>query len=74
MALAAALVRRGVRPMLGGSAVGAATFLLVDEATSLSMLTVHPVVSHVRGVVGHATVGVVIGLVLALAERDRRQP
>jgi hypothetical protein len=72
--LAAALVRRGVRPLLAGPAVGAAAFLLVDEGTSLPLLTSYPVVSHVRGVVGHGTVGVVIGLLLALAEGDRGRP
>ena len=72
--LAAGLVGRGVRPMLAGPAVGAAAFLLVDEGTSLPLLTSYPLVSHARGVVGHATVGVVIGLLLALTENDRRRP
>ena len=72
--LAAALVGRGVRPMLAGPAVGAAAFLLVDEGTSLPLLTSYPLVSHARGVVGHATVGVVIGLLLALTDEDGRRP
>jgi hypothetical protein len=71
---AAALVQRGVRPMLAGPAVGAAAFLLVDEGTSLPLLTSYPAVSHARGVIGHATVGTVIGLLLALTEEDRRRP
>ena len=71
---AAALVRRGVRPLVAGPAVGAAAFLLVDEGTSLPLLTSYPAVSHARGVVGHATVGAVIGLLLALTEEDRRRP
>jgi hypothetical protein len=71
---AAALVRRGVRPLVAGPAVGAAAFLLVDEGTSLSLVTSYPAVSHARGVVGHATVGAVIGLLLALTEEDRRRP
>lgn len=72
--LAAALVGRGVRPMLAGPAVGAAAFLLVDEGTFLPLLTSYPLESHARGVVGHATVGVVIGPLLALTEGDRRRP
>lgn len=72
--LAAALVGRGVRPMVVGPAVGAAAFLLVDEGTALPLLTSYPLVSHARGVVGHATVGAVIGLLLALTEGDRRRP
>ena len=72
--LAAALVGRGVRPMLAGPAVGTAAFLLVDEGTSLPLLTSYPAVSHLRGVVGHATVGVVIGLLLALTGGGRRRP
>lgn len=69
--IAAALVRRGVRPMLAGPAVGAAAFLLVDEGTSLPLATAYPLVSHARGVVGHATLGVVVGLLLALVDDDR---
>lgn len=72
--LAAALVGRGVRPMLAGPAIGTAAFLLVDEGTSLPLLTSYPAVSHARGLVGHATVGVVIGLLLALTEGGRRRP
>jgi hypothetical protein len=72
--LAAAFVERGMRPMVAGPAVGAAAFLLVDEGTSLPLLTSYPLVSHARGVVGHATVGVVIGLLLALTDEDGRWP
>jgi hypothetical protein len=64
--LAALLVRRGVDPVAAGLAVGAAAFVVVDEGTSLSMLTDYPLVSHLRGVVGHATVGLTIGLLLRL--------
>jgi hypothetical protein len=67
---AAALVRRGVHPLLAGPAVGAAAFLLVDEGTSLPSATAYPVVSHVRGVVRHATLGLVTGVLLALVEDD----
>ena len=72
--LAAALVGRGLPPMLAGPAVGAAAFLVVDEGTSLPLLTSYPLVSHARGVVGHATVGVVVGLLLVLTEGDRTRP
>ncbi|MGY1606250.1 hypothetical protein [Geodermatophilus sp. SYSU D00700] len=68
--IAAALVRRGVQPMVAGPLVGAGAFLLVDEGTSLSTMTAYPLVSHVRGVVGHATVGTVIGVLLRLTSRS----
>ncbi|MGY1731581.1 hypothetical protein ACI798_08665 [Geodermatophilus sp. SYSU D01045] len=68
--LAATLVRRGVPPLAAGPAVGAAAFLLVDEGTALPTMTAYPLVSHARGVVGHATVGLVIGLLLWLTGRS----
>lgn len=70
--LAAALVRRGLPPLVAGPAVGAAAFLLVDEGTALPTLTAYPLVSHARGVVGHATFGLAAGVLLALVDDDRR--
>ncbi|MGK5114115.1 MULTISPECIES: hypothetical protein [unclassified Geodermatophilus] len=64
--LAAALTRRGVHPLAAGLAVGAAAFLVVDEGTSLPTMTDYPLVTHARGVVGHSTVGLTIGLLLWL--------
>lgn len=61
---AAALTRRGMPPLVAGLTVGAAAFLVVDEGTSLPRLTAYPLVSHARGVVGHATLGLVLGLLL----------
>jgi hypothetical protein len=66
---AAALVNRGVRPMKAGLMTGAAAWAIVDEGTALPTFTDYPVESHLRGVVGHATVGAVIGLLLSLVER-----
>ncbi|GAB3201855.1 hypothetical protein GCM10027261_37340 [Geodermatophilus arenarius] len=68
--LAAALVRRGWPPLAAGPAVGAAAFVLVDEGTALPTMTAYPLVSHARGVVGHSTVGLVIGLLLWLTGRS----
>lgn len=65
---AAALVRRGMRPWLAGPAVGAAAWVVVDEGTSLPTFADYPVESHLRGVVGHGTFGVVAGLLLTLAD------
>ncbi len=67
----ALLVQRGRRPVPAGLAVGAIAFALVDEGTSLPLATSYPLVSHLRGVVGHATVGLTIGVLLALLEPER---
>ena len=66
---AAALVRRGVPPLKAGPVVGAAAWAIVDEGTALPTFTDYPVESHMRGVVGHATLGLAIGVLLSLVER-----
>jgi hypothetical protein len=68
--IAAGLVERGWRPVPAGLAVGAMAFLVVDEGTALPMATPYPLVSHLRGVVGHAAVGGTIGVLLALTAPD----
>ena len=67
--LAAALVRRGWSPWTAGLTVGAGAFLVVDEGTSLPQLTDYPLVSHLRGVVGHAAYGLAAGALLAALGR-----
>jgi hypothetical protein len=67
--LAAVLVRRGWSPWAAGPAVGLGAFLVVDEGTSLPQLTDYPPVSHLRGVVGHATWGLAAGALLAALGR-----
>ena len=73
--VAAALTRRGVSPMAAGVASGMGGFLLVDELANGLFFTpppqAYPVESHLRGVVGHLTLGVVTGVLLALARRLR---
>jgi hypothetical protein len=73
--VAAALTRRGVPPVRAGLASGAAGFLLVDELANSLFFTpppqAYPVESHLRGIVGHLTLGVVTGALLALARRLR---
>ena len=66
---AAALVRRGTAPMKAGLVVGAAAWALIDEGTALPTFTDYPVESHLRGVVGHGTFGLVAGALLSLVER-----
>ena len=72
---AAALTRRGVPPMAAGVASGMAGFLLMDELVNSLFFTpppqAYPVESHLRGIVGHLTLGVVIGALLAAARRLR---
>jgi hypothetical protein len=67
---AAGLVRRGVAPLKAGLTVGAAAWVVVDEGTALPTFTDYPVESHLRGVVGHGTFGLVSGLLLTLLDRD----
>ncbi len=66
--LAATLVRRGWRPVPAGLTVGALAFAVVDEGTALRLATSYALVSHLRGVVGHATVGLTIGVLLSLLD------
>jgi hypothetical protein len=40
--------------------------VLVDEGTALPLLRAYPLESHARGVVGHGTLGLAIGVLLAL--------
>ena len=73
--VAAALARNRVPPVTAGLATGAAGFLLVDELANSLFFTpppqAYPVESHLRGIVGHLTLGVVTGALLALARRLR---
>ena len=70
---AAALGRRGTGPLRAGLIAGTAAFLLVDEGVNSAFFTLppqdYPVESHLRGIVGHFTYGVVAGALLAAARR-----
>ena len=70
---AAALVRAGIPPMRAGIMTGATAFLIVDEGVNSTFFTpppqAYPVESHLRGLVGHITYGVVAGAMLAVAHR-----
>jgi hypothetical protein len=68
--LTTALVRRGWSPWTAGCGVAAAAFVVVDEGSSLPQLTAYPLASHLRGVVGHATLGVTTGALLSLLDRN----
>jgi hypothetical protein len=68
-AIAAALVRRGVAPLKAGLGVASIAWLLVDEGSAIGQAKDYPAASHLRGVVGHGTHGVVTGVLLALASR-----
>lgn len=68
--LATRLVRRGVPPLAAGMAVGTAALVLVDEGMAITQVFQYPVESHLRGVVGHATVGMAIGTFLSLVARS----
>jgi hypothetical protein len=63
------LARRGRRPLFAGLGVGSAAWMVVDEGTALPTFTDYPVESHLRGVVGHGTFGVVAGILLSLIHR-----
>lgn len=67
--LAARLVRSGLPPVTAGVVTGAAAFVLVDEAATSAVLPApwtYPLESHVRGAIGHLTLGTVVGIVLAV--------
>jgi hypothetical protein len=66
----AALVRRGWNPWAAACGVAAAAFVLVDEGSALPQLTAYPLASHLRGVVGHSTLGATTGALLSLRDRD----
>jgi hypothetical protein len=63
------LVHRGVAPLAAGVVVGTAGFVLLDEGTAIGQVFDYPVESHLRGVVGHATLGLSIGTFLELLGR-----
>jgi hypothetical protein len=73
--VAAALTRRGVPPLAAGVASGAAGFVLIDELANGLFFTpppqAYPVESHLRGLVGHLTLGAAMGVLLAAAKRLR---
>jgi hypothetical protein len=70
--IANSLTRRGMHPVAAGLAVGGAAWVVVDEGTALPTFTSYPVVSHLRGVVGHATFGLAAGILLSLIHRSSR--
>lgn len=67
-AVAASLVHRGWRPMVAGPTVGLGAFAVVDEGLAIDRAAQFPLVTHLRGLVGHATWGVVAGILLAQTE------
>jgi hypothetical protein len=73
--VAAALTHRGVPPLAAGVASGAAGFVLIDELANGLFFTpppqAYPVESHLRGLVGHLTLGAAMGVLLAVAKRLR---
>ena len=73
--VAAALARRGMAPVTAGVASGVGGFLVVDELANSLFFTpppqAYPVESHLRGAVGHLTLGLVTGALLAVARRLR---
>lgn len=70
-AVAASLVHRGWRPMAAGPTVGLGAFAVVDEGLAIDRAPQFPLVTHLRGLAGHATWGVVAGILLALTEPGR---
>lgn len=65
--VAAALAAAGTPPLRAGLATAAAGFLVVDEGMNAVLgppPTAYSAESHLRGVVGHATLGLTTGLLL----------
>jgi hypothetical protein len=67
--IASALVGRGMPPLRAGMTVAAVAWAVVDEGTALPQMTSYPLVSHARGVVGHATLGLTVGTLLELLDQ-----
>jgi hypothetical protein len=67
--LASALVGRGIPPLRAGLTVAAVAWAVVDEGTALPQMTAYPLVSHARGVVGHAALGLTLGALLTLLDQ-----
>ena len=68
--LTTVLVRRGWNPWTAAFGVATAAFVVVDEGTALPQLTAYPLASHLRGVVGHVTLGTTTGTLLSLLDLD----
>ena len=69
--IASVLINRGTPPLLAGTIVGLAAWLLVDEGLSLPTFRQYPPESHIRGLVGHTTYGLTAGALLSLTSRRR---
>ena len=67
--LTTVLVRRGWNPWTAAFGVAAAAFVVVDEGSALPELRAYPLASHLRGVVGHVTLGTTTGALLSLLDR-----
>lgn len=67
--IASVLINRGTPPLLAGTIVGLAAWLLVDEGLSLPTFRQYPPESHIRGLVGHTTYGLTAGALLSLTSR-----
>jgi hypothetical protein len=67
--IASTLVARGMQPLRAGLTVAAGAWVVVDEGTALPLMTSYPVASHARGVLGHATLGLTVGALLALLDQ-----
>jgi hypothetical protein len=67
--IATVLINRGTPPLLAGTTVGLAAWLLVDEGLSLPTFGQYMRESHARGLVGHSTWGLTAGALLSLTSR-----
>jgi hypothetical protein len=63
------LAGRGMPPLRAGPTIAAVACAVVDEGTALPLMTSYPLLSRARGVVGHATLGLTIGVLLALLDQ-----
>jgi hypothetical protein len=67
--IASVLAGRGMPPLRAGPTIAAVAWAVVDEGTALPLMTSYPLLSRARGVVGHATLGLTIGVLLALLDQ-----
>lgn len=65
----ATLVRRGMSPWVAGPMVAVAAWVVIDEGTAIAQFFDYPTEAHIRGVIGHSTLGITLAMLLWATSR-----